>query len=391
MNKNLLGIYLVTSLSMAGVFTISPALPAIGLALEISKAEISYLITAFTLGTVLVAPFVGLIADKVGRKKLLVPSLYLFGIAGFCCGLTDSFGWLLFWRFLQGVGSSALGTLSSTMITDIYSGPDRVRYFGYNMSVNSIGMVVFPLLGGALVVFSWRYPFMVSVIAIPIAVYNQIFLRYTEHLTELNTRQYMQNFLRSLTDRRVMLAAYLNFTCFIMMGGAFLTFYALFITENFSAEIIFAGVHLPRELVIGFAMSLFSVMVGLVAFRLGAIHARFGFNRVLAFAFLSYSGAFFLFQSTSHLFYVLLACAWLGLGHGLAAPSLMALHTRLAPAGMTASYLTLNSLVFRLGQTVGPMLMAMVLNGYGLNAVFMVAALIALPAVVVAWSAGWAK
>ncbi|ARN73441.1 MFS transporter [Oceanicoccus sagamiensis] len=391
MNKNLLGIYLVTSLSMAGVFTIAPALPLIAGALAIDKANIGYIITAFTMGTVLVAPFMGLIADKFGRKKLLIPSLYIFGIAGFACGLTNSLEWLIFWRFIQGVGSSALGTLSTTMITDIFEGPKRVRYFGYNMTVNSIGMVLFPLLGGLLVASSWRYPFFLSAVAIPIAIYNQLFLNYSEKLTDLDTRQYLKNLLRSLTDRRVMLAAYLNFTSFIMMGGAFLTFYALYLTQTFSPVIDSFGLSFQREIIIGFAMSLFSAMVGVVAFRLGAIHAKFGFHRVLAFAYFTYAGAFYLFQSTDQLGWVLLACAWLGLGHGLAVPSIMALHTRLAPEGMTASYLTLNSFVFRVGQTLGPMLMALVYSYYDLKAVFILAAVIAIPAAWVALKTDWRK
>ncbi len=376
---------------MAGVFSVSPALPMIADALALDKADIGYIITAFTMGTVLVAPFMGLIADKYGRKKLLIPSLYIFGIAGIACGLTDSFEWLIFWRFIQGVGSSALGTLSTTMITDIFEGPKRVRYFGYNMTVNSIGMVLFPLLGGMLVVSSWRYPFLLSAIAIPIAIYNQIFLSYTEKLTDLDTRQYLNNLLRSLTDRRVMLAAYLNFTSFIMMGGAFLTFYALFLTQTFPPVIDSLGISFQREIIIGFAMSLFSGMVGVVAFRLGAIHAMFGFHRVLGFAYLTYTGAFYLFQSSEQLWVVLLACAWLGLGHGLAVPSIMALHTRLAPEGMTASYLTLNSLVFRLGQTLGPLLMAAVYSFYSLDTVFVVAAALAVPAAWVAWKSDWQR
>ncbi len=376
---------------MAGVFTVSPALPLIAGALAIDKADIGYIITAFTMGTVLVAPFMGLIADKYGRKKLLIPSLYVFGIAGFACGLTDSLEWLIFWRFVQGIGSSALGTLSTTMITDIFEGPKRVRYFGYNMTVNSLGMVLFPLLGGLLVISSWRYPFFLSAVAIPIAIYNQLFLNYTEKLTDLDIRQYLKNLLRSLADRRVMLAAYLNFTSFIMMGGAFLTFYALFLTQTFPPVIESFGVSFQREIIIGFAMSLFSAMVGVVAFRLGAIHAIFGFHRVLAFAYLIYAAAFYLFQSSEQLWVVLLACAWLGLGHGLAVPSIMALHTRLAPEGMTASYLTLNSFVFRLGQTLGPMLMAVVYSFYSLSTVFLVAAVLALPASVVALRTDWRK
>ena len=162
----------------------------------------------------------------------------------------------------------------------------------HNMAVNSLGMVLFPLLGGLLVVSSWRYPFFLSAVAIPIALYNQFFLNYSEKLTDLDTGKYLKNLLRSFTDRRVMLAAYLNFSSFIMMGGAFLSFYALYLTQVFPASIESLGFKFQREIFIGLAMSVFSGMVGVVAFRLGAIHARFGFHRVLAFAYVTYAGAF---------------------------------------------------------------------------------------------------
>ena len=93
---------------MAGVFTISPVLPEIAAALQIPAAQVSYIIAAFTLGNVCVAPFIGLLADRLGRKRVLIPSLYLFAVAGFLCGAVDSLGAVISWRFLQGVVSSAL-------------------------------------------------------------------------------------------------------------------------------------------------------------------------------------------------------------------------------------------------------------------------------------------
>jgi MFS family permease len=389
-NRNLFGIYLVTSLSMAGVFTLSPVLPEVASALQIEGAQVSYIIAAFTLGNVCVAPFIGLLADRLGRKKIVIPSLYLFGLAGFCSGAVDSLEAVIGWRFLQGIGSAALGTLSITMIADLYEGPQRVRYFGYNMAVNSIGMVLFPLLGAVLVLYSWRFPFYASALAIPVALYNQFFLSYEEKLNPLNTRDYINNLLRSLADRRVLLAAYLNFTSFIMLGGAFLTFYALFFAENLPASLQLFGSEWAREVVAGLAMSLFSIVVGVVSFKLGAIHARIGFHRVLGLAFLSYAGSLYLFQASTSLSLMLLAVMWLGAAHGTAMPSIVALYTRLAPAGMTASYVSLNSLVFRLGQTLGPVLMAAVYMVTGdLHSVFQLAAMLGIPAAAVAYSTRW--
>ena len=392
MNKNLLGIYLVTSLSMAGVFTLSPALPEIALALHITGAQVSYIIAAFTLGNVCIAPFIGLYADRYGRKRILIPSLYLFGTAGFCSGIVDSLGAVIALRFIQGVGSAALGTLSVTMIADLFQGTQRVRYFGYNMAVNSVGMVLFPLLGAVLVLYSWRYPFFASALAIPVALYIQVFLSYDEKLSTLDTRQYLKNLMSSLADRRVLLAAYLNFTSFVMLGGAFLTFYALFFAQIFPSSMSLFGVEWAREVVTGLAMSLFSMMAGLLSFRIGAIHQRFGFHRALGWAFLSYAGSLYLFQLTASLPVILLAVMWLGAAHGTAMPSIVGLHARLAPAGMTASYISLNSLVFRLGQTLGPVLMAAVYSLTGdLHKVFVVAAILAIPAAGVAFMTRWRK
>lgn len=391
MNKNLLSIFLVTLLSMAGMFAVAPALPEIASALSIPSQDIGYLVTSFTLGNILVVAMLGFIADKVGRKRVVIPSLYVFGLASLGCGLVDSFGWLLFWRFVQGMGSAAFGTLSVAMIADLYSGKERVRYFSYNMVVNSIGMTLFPLLGGLLIAYSWRYPFFLGAIALPIAVFTQFNLRYEEKLTEMRAGEYLKQFSRSLRDRRVWLAAFLNFSAFIMLGGAFMTFYALLFSNRFPAEIDLLGTQFSRQVVAGALMSIFSIMVGVVSSQLGPLHSRFGFNRVLAVAFLCYGGSLWLYQLSDELWVVIAAVVWLGAAHGIAIPSIIALFTKIAPEGMTASYVTLNSLVFRFGQTVGPLLMAWIYQYYSLPTVFVIAALVSLPAAWVALTTSWRR
>jgi MFS family permease len=389
LNRVLLGIFLVTPLSMLGVFNIAPALPYIAQALQLSETDIGYLLAAFTLGNVLVAPFAGLIADTVGRRVVLLPSLYLFGIAGIACGLVDGFGWLLFWRFVQGIGSAALGSLSVTMISDLFSGPDRVRYFGYNMALNSVGMIILPLLGGMLVIYSWRYPFLLMGIAIPIAIYNQIFLHYDEPRHPTSIQQYFRQLFLSMRDRRLLRASYLNFSVFVLFGGAFITYYSLLFVQRFAEQVTLFGITVKLEIVIGLAMSLFSVMTGLVSAKLDAIHQRFGFREVLTFAFLVYGAGLFFFQLSMTIFACIASAMLLGVAHGLAVPSIVALHTRLAPPGMTAAYVVLNSLVFRIGQTLGPLMMAVVLTHSDLDSVFIVAACLSLPSAWLAWRTNW--
>jgi ACDE family multidrug resistance protein len=389
LNKVLLGIFLVTPLSMLGVFNIAPALPYIASALSLSETDISYLLAAFTLGNVLVAPFAGLIADTVGRRVVLLPSLYLFGIAGVACGLVDDFGWLLFWRFVQGIGSAALGSLSVTMISDMFSGPERVRYFGYNMALNSVGMIILPLLGGILVTYSWRYPFLLMGIALPIALYNQFFLHYNEPRHPTSPAQYFRQLFISMRDVRLVRASYLNFSVFVLFGGAFITYYSLLFVQRFPDQVTVFGFNCRLEVIIGLAMSLFSIMVGIISARLGAIHQRFGFREVLTFSFIVYGAGLFLFQLSTTIIACLASAMLLGVAHGLAVPSIVALHTRLAPPGMTAAYVVLNSLVFRIGQTLGPLMMAVILSHSDLSMVFIVAACLSIPSAWLAWKTNW--
>jgi MFS family permease len=59
--------------------------------LEISPQNIGLLITVFTFPTVILSPIIGVMADRFGRKKILVPSLILFGLAGTACAFARDF------------------------------------------------------------------------------------------------------------------------------------------------------------------------------------------------------------------------------------------------------------------------------------------------------------
>lgn len=85
-----------------------------------------------------------MLADRYGRKKILVPSLMLFGIAGGACMFTRDYHILLICRFFQGTGAASLGALNVTVIGDLYSGKERTTAMGYNASVLSIGTATYP-------------------------------------------------------------------------------------------------------------------------------------------------------------------------------------------------------------------------------------------------------
>src|SRR5680860_192514 len=92
-NRNLRVIFSVTLMAVMSVSSITPAFPKIIHEFAISGIEVGLLIT----------PFLGVLADRWGRKKILVPSLLLFAVAGAFCALAPTFNILLALRVVQGV------------------------------------------------------------------------------------------------------------------------------------------------------------------------------------------------------------------------------------------------------------------------------------------------
>jgi len=87
-----------------------PVLPAMGHALDVSPVQVGLLITAFSVPAGLLIPLAGALADRYGRKIIMVPALMLYGLGGLLAGaaalwLAKPFPYLLGARILQGVGA----------------------------------------------------------------------------------------------------------------------------------------------------------------------------------------------------------------------------------------------------------------------------------------------
>ena len=169
--KNMIIIFGVTLVAVMGISSITPAFPGIIKYFGISTQEVGLLIAAFTLPGIFLTPVTGILADRFGRKLVLIPALFVFGIAGFLCSFMNDFHWLLFFLFVEGIGASGLSSINITLIGDLYSGEKRTALMGYNASILSIGTAAYPALGGFIAAFGWRYVFYLPLLAIPLGFF----------------------------------------------------------------------------------------------------------------------------------------------------------------------------------------------------------------------------
>lgn len=107
----------------------------------------------------LVAPFAGLLADKVGRKPLLLVAMLLYSVCGLLPLWLDSLHAIVASRAGIGLAEAAIMTGCTTLMGDYYSGARRERLFAMQMVATSLSAAVFMAVGGLLGENGWRTPF----------------------------------------------------------------------------------------------------------------------------------------------------------------------------------------------------------------------------------------
>ena len=343
-DRNLHIIFGITLMVVMGVASIAPALPAIVRDLGISKLDVAWLITAFSLPGMLLAPFVGVLADRFGRKRILVPSIFLFAIAGTACAFTRDFNILIICRIFQGIGAAAMGSINVTLIGDLYLGRRRVEAMGLNASALSIGAAGYPLIGGALAALAWYYPFYLSLIAIPVGIIVLTKLNNPEPDSREDFKSYLVGAWGYLKNMKVAALFAAGVITFIIVFGAYLTYFAIYMDDAFNAS----------GFTIGVFMSVSALATAVVASQLRMITRRFSEAMLIKASFAIFGLSLILIPFMPSLWLLLIPVLLLGIAQGINLPSILSTAAGLAPTEYRAAFMSINSSMIRLGQTVGP-------------------------------------
>ncbi len=153
------------------------ALKTIQVEVGFSTAGLQWVATSYalTFGSLLMLG--GRLGDRVGRRRLLICGLGVFGVASLACGLAQSPGLLVAARFVQGAGAAMIAPTVLAMLTAIYDGPARARALGTWAASLAAGGTAGVVVGGLLTEYlGWRSIFLVNlpVIAVLIVLARQV-------------------------------------------------------------------------------------------------------------------------------------------------------------------------------------------------------------------------
>ena len=145
----------------------------------------SHIFSIYLLTSAVATAIFGKLSDLYGRKNLLQVSILVFLIGSVLCGLSRSMPILILARAVQGFGSGAIVTISMAIIGDIFEVEERARIQGYNSTVWSLGSLVAPVIGGALLIkLSWHWIFYINV---PIGLASMYLIKENYSATEIKS------------------------------------------------------------------------------------------------------------------------------------------------------------------------------------------------------------
>ena len=158
--------------------TLIIALPDLERSLHTSLLALVWVILAYLIAATVLVLMAGRLSDMFGRKRAYVGGFLVFAFASLGAGFAPDGNVLILWRILQGIGSAFLFANAAALVTDAFPKEQLGLAMGANTMVAAVGLVLGPVLGGALVAISWHWVFWFNVpIALAGAAWGALVLR----------------------------------------------------------------------------------------------------------------------------------------------------------------------------------------------------------------------
>ena len=350
---------------MAGS-VIAPVLGQMGKGLGIDPSAARLLITTHGIMIAVCSPLVGLLIDKIGVRRPLILGLVLYGLAGGSGLVITNYFLLIASRVLLGISVAMIFTSITVIILSLYEGTQRNRVMGWRGSSNSVGGIIWPLVGGSLGVISWHLPFAAYLIGFPIALTAFLAIPDTHRSQDLQVSDAAKHKQES------------TFGLFKNMPILLLPYGLVFIGNILLYAII---VFMPRlveqfgitsSFYVGTFISTVGLAGGTTSLFYGRIKAKLSFNTIVKTSLLLWSAGFVMISQAPVVWLISLSIILFGVGMGMVIPTISIWVGELVPAsfrGRMTSYITLFSYT---GQFLSPIILSPVEASLGLDPLFLV-------------------
>jgi MFS family permease len=337
--------------------------PAIQAVFGVSEHRAGLFITLYALPGILLAPVIGALADRVGRRYVLSGALTIFGLAGTAIAFTNEFTVALGLRVLQGFAAgSILAALAMTVVGDRYAGRQHDAVMGVTSAVLSLGTAAYPLVGGYLAARAWNAPFLMYTATLPVAGFVFVALEDPPTQPTRDNHGYLRAVIRHVPVRRALALYGVMFASFALLFGGLYTTLPFYLTSRFGYA----------PMTVGLITSGVLLVTAVVSIQHGALTGHTSQATRLAGGFGLYAvglGVVGLANAPPVLVGGLLV---FGAGSGLVTPTLFAALSTLAPDRVRGGIMSLQTSTIGISQAVGPAAFALLGGAVGYQATLLV-------------------
>lgn len=366
-----------SSLTVMAGATIAPSLPGLrDHFIDVPNADllVRLALTIPGLAIAISAPVAGNIADRFGRRPVLLFGVVLYCLSGASGLVLDSLPAILVGRVLLGFAVGMVMTAASALIADLYAGPERERVIGLQAAFMGLGGVVFLIGGGVLAEQGWRGPF--AIYLLPLLALPLMASQIKEPATAAPRAG-------DAVDFPVRTAALIYVFAFLGM----IAFYIIPVQLPF----LLRSIDAPSPTLAGIGIATTSLSSALTSlFLLKPMRAQLSIQMTLVVSFLAMAAGYGIVWSATTPAVVLAGLALAGIGLGLQMPALVGwLQSEVPPQarGRASGYYTM-AMFF--GQFVSPFVHAPAARMVGYSGSYLVAAGLAL-VLAVAMLAVWKR
>ncbi|WP_078544932.1 MFS transporter [Litchfieldia alkalitelluris] len=332
-------------LSMTGYGVVLPALPYLADELGLSSFQMGSLITGWAFTQFLVVPFWGRLADKLGRKPILVFGLLGFGLAFLLLLFAKSYLHLLLIRMIGAFLSSGTQPAALALVTDSFDKKERSQALAKMAAANALGFLCGPAVGAMFSPMGINVPFIVagtlSLITIPVVL---LYLKEPPHNTSTKELPSFSQSLKLMITPRFRELFFITFGLAVAASSLF-SMLGYYLIEQFEA--------LPSQTGIAFSIQS-GAAVAIQLFIIGWLYQRYRDINIAKTGFLFEAGGFLLIVVSFTFPLALMGCVCIGIGQALSRPTLLSLLSKQESFGQ-GTVMGLQQSMDSLGRTIGPL------------------------------------
>jgi DHA1 family tetracycline resistance protein-like MFS transporter len=327
--------------------------------------ELSLMSTAYALATIVTAPIMGALADRFGRRPMVLGSLLSFALANIGFLLAESTEMLVLMRALEGGLSAGLFPAAQGIVVDLAPKEQRARWLGIVMGGASVGWIVGPLAGGLLYdAWGFEAPFLASAGVGLLACFAAAVLVPETRTRAVRRRELLQG--RRAADLATEPPRRESFwstlprpvpTFLVLLSISFVTYFAWAFFEPQFIFYIYDDLNWTST-DFGFASVGYGVATALGLSTLGPVGDRIGRVPSIVSGLFFFSAQFAGLIVSSSVWLVTISFAVAGLGEGLMRPALNAFIMDITDERHRARVMGYRSSAGSLGGVLGPLLAA---------------------------------